>query len=71
MGSHVFLVAFFAAEEELLPLEGNGVGVVFGNITLTDRVLDHLLTRVRGLRNRSLGREEGSFDHPIDHDEKD
>jgi hypothetical protein len=66
IGSHVFSVAFFATEEELLTPEGDGVRLLFGNITLAERVLNHFFTRILGFCNFSFGRGKGMFDHPID-----
>ena len=43
MRSHVFSIALLAAEEELLPPEGDGVRLVFGNITLADGILNHVI----------------------------
>lgn len=67
MGRHVFIVAFFTAEEELFPPERKGVGLTLRDITLTDRVLHQLFRRLFRLGHFSFRGKEGALDHPIDH----
>jgi hypothetical protein len=71
MGGHILIVAFLTAEEELLSLEGNGVGLVFGDITLTDWVLHQLFRRLFRFGHFTLRRKEGALDHPVDHRQND
>jgi hypothetical protein len=66
IGSQVFSIAFFAAEEELFPPEGDGIRLFLGNITLTDGVLDQLFTRVLGSCNFSFRWGKSMFNRPVD-----
>jgi hypothetical protein len=67
IGSQVFSIAFFAAEEDLFPPEGDSVRLFLGNITLADGVLDHLFARLLRFRDLSFRWEEGMFEHPVYH----
>jgi hypothetical protein len=69
VGGHIFIVAFFTAEEELFPPERNGVGLTFGDIALADGVLHQLFRRLFRLGHLSFGGKESALDHPIDHRE--
>jgi hypothetical protein len=67
MGRHVFIVTFFTAKEELFPPERKGVGLTFGNIALTDRVLHQLFGRLSRWVHFPFWGKERTLDHPIDH----
>jgi hypothetical protein len=71
MGSHVFLVAVFAAEEDFLSPEGNNVGLVFGDITLADWVLHQFFSRLFRFGHFALWGKEGALDYPVGYRQKD
>jgi hypothetical protein len=71
MGSHVFFVAVFAAEEKLLSPEGDTVGLVFGDITLAEWVLYQFFRRLFRFGHFALWPKEGAFDYPVGHRQKD
>jgi len=67
IGSQVFLIAFFAAEEDLFPPKGGGVRLFFGYIALADGVLDHLFARLLRFCDLSFRWGKGMFNRPVDH----
>jgi hypothetical protein len=67
MGRHVFMVTFFAAEEELFSPERKGVGLTFGDIALADGVLHQLFRRLFRWSRFTFCGKESALDHPTGH----
>jgi hypothetical protein len=66
MGSQIFLKTLFAAEKEPIPLKRKGIGLIFGDVTFTDRVLDHLFAPFFPVDRPFPGRKQGSFRQEVD-----
>jgi len=66
-----FLMAFSAAEKELLSLESNCVGLGLGNITFTDRILNQFLSFSNEVLGALLFRGEGFFYDPVNNRQND